>query len=225
MKKFIFMISLSFPLLANAFHWKDLWQTKNQQAQTLMNQHQFTEASKRFEDHNWKATAAYRAGQYEKAAKGYQKLGTDEGHYNQGNALAHLGRYEEALKAYEKTLTVNPNHQDAQYNKKLVEELLKKDQQQKNQDQDKQNQDKQSQDKQSQEKQSQDKQSQEKQNQDKQSQEKQNQDKQQANLSSAESEQQRAKDQWLSLVPDDPGGLMREKFLRDHIRRQDGWNQ
>jgi Ca-activated chloride channel homolog len=38
-------------------------------------------------------------------------------------------------------------------------------------------------------------------------------------------EKQQAKEQWLRLIPDDPGGLMREKFLRDYIRRQRGWDQ
>ncbi len=36
-------------------------------------------------------------------------------------------------------------------------------------------------------------------------------------------EQQLTKEQWLKLIPDDPGGLLREKFLREHLRRQQGW--
>ncbi|HHF0526846.1 TPA: tetratricopeptide repeat protein, partial [Legionella anisa] len=43
--------------------------------------------------------------------------------------------------------------------------------------------------------------------------------------SEAEREKQQAKEQWLRLIPDDPGGLMREKFLRDHLRRERGWYQ
>ncbi|MGQ3891598.1 tetratricopeptide repeat protein [Legionella sp. CNM-4043-24] len=38
-------------------------------------------------------------------------------------------------------------------------------------------------------------------------------------------EKQQAKEQWLRLIPDDPGGLLREKFLRDYMRRQNGWSQ
>lgn len=30
---------------------------------------------------------------------------------------------------------------------------------------------------------------------------------------------QQAKEQWLRLIPDDPGGLLREKFWRDHMKR------
>jgi Ca-activated chloride channel family protein len=28
-----------------------------------------------------------------------------------------------------------------------------------------------------------------------------------------------AAEQWLRSVPDDPGGLLREKFRREHLRR------
>ena len=248
MRRHVLIVSLSLPLLAmalvtrvHASTWDNLWLTQNQQAQRLMDKHQFAEAAEGFEDSAWRATAAYRSGKYDNAAAGYQALDTDEGYYNQGNALAHMGQYEKALKAYDHALRLNSKHEDAQYNRKLVEELIKKDKQkqskenkdkqdQDKQNQDKQNQDKQNQDKQNQDKQNQDKQNQDKQNQDKQSQKKQNQKKQnqkkkKANISTAESEKQRAKEQWLRLIPDDPGGLMRQKFMRDHLRRQRGWDQ
>ncbi len=32
--------------------------------------------------------------------------------------------------------------------------------------------------------------------------------------------QQQADQQWLDAIPDDPGGLLRQKFLRDHYRKQ-----
>ncbi|AHE68324.1 tetratricopeptide repeat protein [Legionella oakridgensis ATCC 33761 = DSM 21215] len=271
MKRIGVLISL-YSLVSSiyAFGWNDIWLTKDQQAQTMMNQGQFTSAKDTFERHDWQAAAAYRAGDYERAAHLYQSLNSEEGFYNQGNALAHMGQYEQAIKAYDRVLTINPNHQDALYNRKLLQDLLKKDKQQQDhsnqdkqnqdkqnqdkqnqdkqnqdkqnqdkqnqdkqnqdkQNQDKQNQDKQNQDKQNQDKQNQDKQNQDKQNQDKQNQDKQNQDKQepQNNQLNAQNkqEQQQAKEQWLRLIPDDPGGLMREKFLRDHLRRQHGWQE
>ena len=33
-------------------------------------------------------------------------------------------------------------------------------------------------------------------------------------------EQQLAEDQWLRRIPDDPGGLLRRKFLIQHMQRQ-----
>ena len=38
----------------------------------------------------------------------------------------------------------------------------------------------------------------------------------------AQDEQQQAVQQWLQRVPDDPGGLLRRKFLLEHQRRQSG---
>ena len=153
MNKQLLTFFFGFPLFVVAFiprlHasvWDNLWQTQNQQAQQLMERHQFSEAAKRFEDDAWRATAAYRSGEYDTAASRFATLDTDEGYYNQGNALAHMGQYEKALQAYDHALRLNSKHEDAQYNRKLVEELLKKDKQQQNQD--KQNQDKQNQDKQ-----------------------------------------------------------------------------
>lgn len=41
---------------------------------------------------------------------------------------------------------------------------------------------------------------------------------QQANASPTDADKQ-AKEQWLHLIPDDPGGLLKEKFWRDHMKR------
>ncbi|HHT9886852.1 hypothetical protein DI019_07490 [Legionella pneumophila] len=274
-----------------AFSWSDLWFTPNQQAQHLMEKGQFAKAKDLFERNDWAASAAYRAGDYEQAAKLFNELKTEQGYYNQGNALAHLGKYEEAIRAYDKALAFNPNNQDALYNRKLISELLKKDKEKKKsqnqqdkdqQNKDQQNQDQQNQDKQNKNQQNQDQQNQDKQNKNQQNQDQQNQDKQNKNQqnqdqqnqdkqnknqqnqdqqnqdkqnkdqqnrdqqnkaqqnknqnkkndkqegeiqSESNQEKQLAKEQWLRLIPDDPGGLMREKFLRDHLRRERGWYQ
>ncbi|HAT2122986.1 TPA: tetratricopeptide repeat protein [Legionella pneumophila] len=229
-----------------ALSWSDLWFTPNQQAQHLMEKGQFAKAKDLFERNDWAASAAYRAGDYEQAAKLFNELKTEQGYYNQGNALAHLGKYEEAIRAYDKALAFNPNNQDALYNRKLISELLKKDKEKKKsqnqQDKDQQNKDQQNQDQQNQDKQNKDQQNQDQQNQDKQNKDQQNRDqqnkaqqnknqnkkndKQEGEIQSeSNQEKQLAKEQWLRLIPDDPGGLMREKFLRDHLRRERGWYQ
>ncbi len=266
MRYLIFFLSCLLSLSSHAVHWADLWFTPDQQGQKLMQKNRFKEAKETFKREDWSAAAAYRAGDYQKAANLYQNLKNEQGYYNLGNTLAHLGQYEQAIKAYDQTLTMNAANQDAVYNRKLVEELLKKDKnkdQQNKDQQDKDQQDKEQQDKEQQNKEQQNKEQQQKEQQQKEQQQKEQQQKEQQQKeqqqkeqqqkeqqqkeqqqkeqqqkeqqqkeqqqkeqqsSEAEREKQQAKEQWLRLIPDDPGGLMKEKFLRDHLRRQGGWD-
>jgi len=228
-----------------ALDWDSLWWNQNQRGFSLLQQQQYEQAADTFSNPTWKAAAAYKAGDYAQAAELYEKIGQLES-YNLGNALAQQGQYEAAIKAYDQMLRLQPYHADAQFNKKLVEELLKQqqeqqqnqqDQNQQKQDQQKQDQQKQDQQKQDQQKQDQQKQDQQKQDQQKQDQQKQDQQKQDQqkqdqqkqdqqkqdqpdeNQSLSDKEKQAAKEQWLQLIPDDPGGLMRQKFLRDYLKR------
>jgi Ca-activated chloride channel family protein len=304
------LLSITLSLPTHAFQWKDLWVTPDQQGKELMLKKQFSEAQDVFTRNDWAAAAAYRAGNYQKAATLYQELKNEQGYYNEGNALAQLGHYEEAIKAYDNALTLNAKNQDAIYNRKLVAKLLKKEQQNKEQQnkeqqnkgqqnkeqqnkeqqnkeqqnkeqqnkeqqnkeqqnkeqqnkeqqnkeqqnkeqqnkeqqnkeqqnkeqqnkeqQNKEQQNKEQQNKEQQNKEQQNKEQQNKEQQNKEQQNKEQQNKEQQNKEQqnkelqnveAEREKQQAKAQWLQLIPDDPGGLMREKFLRDHLRRQRG---
>ena len=132
----LFML-LPLPKNSYALEWKDLWQTKDQQAQAAFKNNQFEQAASLFENPDWKAVADYKTGNYEKALKSLANNTTELSAYNQGNALAQLGQLEEAIKAYERALALNPNDADAKYNKELVEKELEK-QKQKQDKQDKQ---------------------------------------------------------------------------------------
>jgi len=114
------------PHTVMAFSWDDLWLRPDQQATELFHQGETDYASKLFEDNEWKATAAYRSGDYEKAAEQFAKKDNTRANFNRGNALAFAGRLQDAIDSYEKVLSVNPQHKDAKFNKKLVEDLLKK---------------------------------------------------------------------------------------------------
>ena len=126
------------PDTVRAFSWDDLWMRPDQQAAELFHQGETDYASKLFEDNEWKATAAYRYGDFEKAVEQFAKQDNTRSNFNRGNALAFTGRLQDAIDAYEKVLSDNPQHKDAKFNKKLVEDLLKKQnksQQNKQQDQ------------------------------------------------------------------------------------------
>ena len=190
---------------AQAFEWKDLWQTPNQQAAEALSRGDFETAQDLFEDPMWRGSAAYKAGDFEQAATSFLNNDSEQGHYSRGNALAKDGDLQEALDAYDRALSLDPDMQDAIANRALVEQL--KDQQQdqdqqkeQNQDQDQQDQDQQNQDsqRQDQEQQDQDSQTQDQsqQDQDSQSQDQSKQDKEEQEKSDPEkSEQEKTDDQ------------------------------
>ena len=115
---------------ARAWEWRDLWQTPNQQAQALLEQSEFEQAAERFEDPERRGYAAYRGEDYEQATQELASLNNARAHYNRGNALAKLGRFPEAIGAYEKTLKLEPDHEDAQFNRDLLLKLLEQQQSQ-----------------------------------------------------------------------------------------------
>lgn len=114
----------------HAMEWNDLWQRPDQQAAGVFNDDP-EKAAALFQDPEWKGAALYRAGKFAEAAKSFQDEEDTDTLYNRGNSLAKMGSLEEAVGVYEKILQLKPGMEDAQFNKKLVEELLKQQQQQK----------------------------------------------------------------------------------------------
>jgi len=127
----VIMLPISEPTYA--FEWQDLWSRKDQQAAITMQSNNYNEAAKLFENTNWKATALYRANEFEKAIEQYSKMNTAEANYNLGNALAKTGKIDEAISAYRRVLNLNAEHKDAKFNISLLEKM-KKDAQQNKQD-------------------------------------------------------------------------------------------
>lgn len=131
---------LPFPEASYALEWKDLWQTQNQQAQQAFQQENYQQAAEQFDKPQWKAAAQYKAGQLDQAIETLQHDESATGLYNKGNALAQSGQLQEALTAYEKSLEINPDNEDAKYNREQVEKQLEKQKQQQQQQQSDENQ-------------------------------------------------------------------------------------
>lgn len=201
-----------------------LWKTNDQWGQQLFEKGQFEEAAEVFEDPQWKAAAYYKAKNYQAAAEIYEQDTSAEGYYNLGNSLAMREFIDEAIVAYKKALEIDPNHEDAAYNKKKLEEK-KQDPQDKDQDK-KENQQNSDQDKND----DQDKNGEQDKNEDQKEPEiseedkedyKQQMDEEMENQPQEEQQPQMAEgdpqkeidDRWLERIPDDPGGLLRRKFL------------
>jgi Ca-activated chloride channel homolog len=115
---------------AAAFSWADLWQRPDQQARVQLDAGNAKQAQTLAQDPALRGTAAYRAGDMADAAQDFAQRDDADAHYNTGNALAKQQRYKEALAAYDDALRRDPNMEDAQANKRAVEEWLKKQQQQ-----------------------------------------------------------------------------------------------
>jgi len=119
----------------DSFSW---WQTPfmndNQEALNSYQRGKYKDAVNQFNDDTWKASSLYKSGDYEGALNTFKNIPGPESLYNQGNALAKLGRLEDAIKKYDQALSEAPDFDDARTNKKIVEDLLKQ-QQQQNQEQ------------------------------------------------------------------------------------------
>ena len=116
------------PQTAQAFSWNDLWKTKDQQAQALLEEGEAEQAAELFEDPQWRAVANYRKGDYTNSAAGFGNQEDIESLYNLGNALAKLGQLESAIGAYEEVLEIDPTAEDALYNRDLLKDMLEQNQ-------------------------------------------------------------------------------------------------
>jgi Ca-activated chloride channel family protein len=119
---------LPVPQQAYAFSWDDLWKTRDQQAQELLEEGRAEDAARLFEDPRWRAVANYRSGEYSGSAAGFASAEDVESLYNLGNALARLGEFESAIDAYEEVIAMNPDAADAIYNRDLLKDMLEQNQ-------------------------------------------------------------------------------------------------
>lgn len=126
-----FIVVMNYPQDSYAYEWQDLWQTQDQQAQQAFDRQRYEAAAAQFQSPEWQAAAQYKAENYQQAAETLQPLKKQsaDAYYNQATSLAKAGQLEPAIESYQKALKLNPKHEDALYNKKLVEDALKKQQQ------------------------------------------------------------------------------------------------
>lgn len=130
----VFVVMISFSSTdCNAMAWQDLWQRKDQQAANALQNDDPTKAADLFQSPSWKGVAEYKAGNFTGAAEAFGQTANADNYFNIGNALAKAGNLEEAVKSYDKALQLDPNMEDAQFNKKLIEQLLQQQKQQQQQ--------------------------------------------------------------------------------------------
>jgi len=119
------------PQPSYAWGWDDLWQRPDQQGAEAFQAGDYALAQKLFENPDWQGTSAYRDGDYQQALEDFSQTQSADSAYNQGNSLAKAGQLQQAIKAYQEALRLNPEDEDARFNRDLVQKIL--DQQQQNQ--------------------------------------------------------------------------------------------
>ncbi|HEY5623209.1 MAG TPA: VWA domain-containing protein [Gammaproteobacteria bacterium] len=221
---------------AQELAWADLWQTRDQQGQTAFDSEEHTRAGELFEDAEWRAAAQFRAEQFAESAATLDGIDTPDANYNRGNALAGDGQIGPAIEAYERALELDPGHEDARYNREL---LLQQPQQNQSQSGEGEGDDSQQNDQQSEQQPTTGEPGAEDDPQNAQSGSEQ-QEEQQLAAEQEEAEQgdpeeipqgemptagdleewedEQAAEQWLRRIPQDPGGLLRRKFLYQYQR-------
>lgn len=223
---------------AQAWEWRDLWKTPDQQGAEAMAAENYQDAATLFESRGWQGTALYRSEDYEAAVAAFSTDTTADGHYNRGNALALAGNYPEAIAAYDLALELAPDHEDAIYNKEIIEQLLQEqesqegesegensDQQQQQRNSDQEQEDQENSDQQEQESQegNQDQEQQQQQQEQPEEQEGSESNSEQntpSEESNEEFEEQQSLEQWLRRIEDDPGELLQRKFRYQYRQRQ-----
>ena len=147
-----FILTVLLPQPASALSWDELWLNADQRAHRAMEENRLEEAKDLFETREWKASAAYKNGDFDETASLLEQDQSATGLYNRGNALAKSGKLEDAMKSFEKALAIQSNHEDATFNLDVLKKMQQEQQQQQqgqNQQQD-QNQQQQNQDQQGQ---------------------------------------------------------------------------
>lgn len=220
-----------------ASSWHNLLMNTDQHASQLMEDKQYQEAAAKFNRVDWQAAAYYRAGDYKKSASLFESLDTSEGFYNAANAYAHMGQFEKAIRIYDRALKINPENQDARFNRDLVMKLRDQQKQQQNnqpkspsvpKQSDENNRLNQNQSNQAGQTKKSDHASEQNPKESEKS-EKKTEEKEAERPSKAkanqmpsrnEAEKQQAKKQWLRMIPEPPSSLLKEKFMRDYLRNK-----
>ena len=115
---------LPLPRPAQALEWTDLWLRADQQGKQALDEGDAARAADLFRDPRWRGAAKYQAGDYQGAIDALEKHSDADDLYNRGNALARMGQFPEAVAAYDQALTLHPDHEDAKFNRELVQKQM-----------------------------------------------------------------------------------------------------
>ncbi len=124
----LFSLALCLPLglpsaPVQALEWKDLWMTRDQQAQQKLTQGDTSAAAQLFTTPERRGSAFYEGRNYEAAAREFSRTEEGEAAYNEGTALTRAGQYEKAIEAFNDVLARQPDHESALHNREIARQL------------------------------------------------------------------------------------------------------
>lgn len=101
----------------------DWWLTPNQQGHWYYSKGEPLIAAQRFQDPLWKGMAYYQAEEFKLASEYFSRIDSEQGLFYLANSLAHDQEYLKAIATYDRLLKIDPDHQRAQTNRKIVRDL------------------------------------------------------------------------------------------------------
>jgi Ca-activated chloride channel family protein len=120
----VWLVLCLWPQSGQALEWADWWLRPDQQAMRLWQEQQPAAAAERFADPLWRGAALYQAGQKEKALQAWQQDQTTAALYNAGTVLAEQEKWAEAAQRLQEVLQRQPDHADARHNLQWVQKHL-----------------------------------------------------------------------------------------------------
>ena len=123
------------PNKSQALEWQDLWLRSDQQGQRALAAGDAEAAEALFNNPSWKGSAAYKNGDFDAAEEHFKNSeASADSLYNLANAQAKAGQLEAALENYQTALELDTQHEDAAFNKDLVEKALQQEKEQEQQE-------------------------------------------------------------------------------------------
>ena len=102
----------------------DWFTTSDRQGMRAFESGDFPRAAALFADPQWRAAALHREGRFLESAEVLSKVTTVAARYNRATALVLAGRIETAIRLYEELLLDRPDHADARHNLTVLKEQI-----------------------------------------------------------------------------------------------------
>ncbi|MFD1293745.1 VWA domain-containing protein [Lutibacter holmesii] len=122
---FSLLILVSFSSCSsNNSSFKDLWFSKDYQAQKMADNGDYARAAETYVDPLRKGVAYFKSGNYEEAISSFQKDTTAMGAYNLGLSYYKNGDYAAAELAFGKAVEMDPENEQAKKNQNLTQQII-----------------------------------------------------------------------------------------------------